>query len=263
MKVILFNVWFYTLFLVYTLLITPLLTAFVVLSRLLFGRRRAMYVFRQVIKAYGKGIIKVLTFPCIRVRYRDLSAEGEPAGPCVFVCNHRSSSDPFLLAFLPGEIVQVVNTWPFRLPLLGIMARFAGYLSVKEMPFEEFAAKSSDYLNQGVSIAAFPEGTRSGGRTVGQFHGAIFRVCLETHVPIVPVCIVGNEDKPPRGSLLMRPGRVRVHRLPALCWEHYRELTPFKLKNTVRDMLRAHISGVEVEENDGTQPQNGNCVRVA
>ena len=50
----------------------------------------------------------------------------------IFVCNHRAASDAFLMCVLPVEAVQVVNTWPFHLPVLGRFARMAGYLNIKK-----------------------------------------------------------------------------------------------------------------------------------
>lgn len=240
---IVFNIWYYLAFFVSTiaavLFFLPILIAF----RLFSSHRKTMKILRRAIIIYGKICIG-LAWPYIRVKYRDLSNTDENV-PSVYVCNHRSSSDPFLLAFLPGEVVQVVNIWPFGLPILGPVARLAGYLSVREMPFEEFREKAIELLQEGVSIAAFPEGTRTRDGSVGQFHGALFRVCMETGSSIVPICIMGNEDKPPRGSLLMQPGVVRIHRLEAFTQEKYKGMAPFKLKNVVRDVIISHIDREE------------------
>jgi 1-acyl-sn-glycerol-3-phosphate acyltransferase len=125
------------------------------------------------------------------------------------------------------------------------MAQLAGYLSIKTMSFEEFAQKACELLGQGVSIGAFPEGSRSGNRVLMPFHGAIFRVALSARCPIIPVCITGNERIPPRGSCLLNPGTVKIHKLPALAWESYQSLTPFQLKNKVRDMIHQEIQAME------------------
>lgn len=205
-----------------------------------------MRMLRRAIAWYGAVIIRVLPFPLIRVQYRDFE-RGKGDGPCIFVCNHRSASDAFLMAF-PGlqyECVQVVNIWPFRIPVLGIIARLAGYLSVKEMPFAEFLRRSILLLKQGVSTIVFPEGTRSGGKEIGQFHSAIFRVALESRCPIIPLCITGNENIPVRGSFLLRPGVIKIHKLIALPWQDYRNLTAFTLKSRVRDIIARELELME------------------
>ena len=122
-----------------------------------------------------------------------------------------------------------------------------GYLSVREMPYAEFADKTAKLINEGVSIAAFPEGTRSRDKSVGQFHSAIFRTALATHAAIVPVCITGNENVPPIGSGFLRPGLVKIHRLPALTWNEYGTFSAFKLKNYCRDMIAQEVLIMDTE----------------
>jgi 1-acyl-sn-glycerol-3-phosphate acyltransferase len=152
------------------------------------------------------------------------------------------------MAFLPGEIVQWVNTWPFRLPILGRFARWAGYLSVKEMAPEEALARSAKLLEQGVSIAAFPEGTRSGSRAMGPFHGLVFRLALQTGAPIVPVCLAGNEHIPHKGSLVLNPGTIRIRTLPALTQKDYQGFSPFKLKQVVHEQISGELKRMEGTE---------------
>jgi 1-acyl-sn-glycerol-3-phosphate acyltransferase len=193
---------------------------------------------------YGAVIIRILPFPLVRIDYKDFS-QGDSGGPCIFISNHRSSSDPFLMAVVSTEAIQVVNIWPFRLPILGIIAKLAGYLSVREMPFEDFLAKTTNLLREGVSIIVFPEGTRSRDNSVGQFNGAIFRVASEARKPIVPICITGNEMIPPIGSAFLHPGVIKIHRLKPLLWEEYKMLDPFKLKNHVRQIIINEVSAME------------------
>lgn len=232
------NTWLFSSFVVFTVVYTPIFAVVVAAGRLFSPGRVTMRRFRRAVRRYGRVLVFFLPLPFLRVVYHDKGkADTQDKGPYVIICNHRSSSDPFLMACLPYEVVQVVNDWPFRLPFLGAFARWAGYLSVKEMPPEEFAARCKYYLEKGVSLVVFPEGTRSGNRRMGQFHGAIFRVALEMPVPIIPLCISGNEDKPPKGSVLVNPGVIRIIKLPAIGPRQYAGYAPFKLKNLVRDII--------------------------
>jgi 1-acyl-sn-glycerol-3-phosphate acyltransferase len=100
-------------------------------------------------------------------------------------------------------------------------------------------------LQEGASLAAFPEGTRSGSRQMGSFHGTVFRLALRERVPIVPVCIAGNERMPRRGTAMLEPGRVRVRSLPAVAWEEYKNLTPFQLKQRIREIIQGELDRME------------------
>lgn len=199
--------------------------------------------FRRSISWYGRGVT-LLTFPLIKVRYENHSKNNSQE-PYIFVCNHRAASDAFLMSVLPHEAVQVVNTWPFRIPVLGFFARLAGYLNIKNMPHELFLEEALKLLGEKVSIIFFPEGTRSGDKKIGNFHGSAFRLALQAKVAIVPLCISGNENIPPRGSLLMRPGTIRVRRLPAIAWQDYKDLNIFSLKNKVREIISEELSLME------------------
>ena len=239
-----FNFIFYVLFILFSLIGIPVFSAIVAFQSIFISHREGMKKFRRAISWYGLGVIRVLPFPFVRVFYKDLDKTGEK-GPFIFTCNHRSASDPFLMACLPCEIVQIVNIWPFKLPVLGFMARSAGYLSVREMSFEEFSQKATALLNEGVSIVAFPEGTRSADGSLGQFHSSIFRVALKSGYPIAPVCITGNEKIPARGTLLLKPGIIKIHKLPHLKFKDFKDLTPFKLKNGVRQIIADGIEAME------------------
>ena len=105
------------------------------------------------------------------------------------------------------------------------------------MPFDEFFHKMTRLLDEKVNVIAFPEGTRSTSKKLGQFYSSVFRVAMKAKCSIVPVCITGNETIPPKGSVLLNPGTIKIHKLPPLPWEEYKNLTPFALKNRVRDII--------------------------
>ncbi|MBI4848348.1 MAG: 1-acyl-sn-glycerol-3-phosphate acyltransferase [Nitrospirae bacterium] len=221
----------------------PVLIIFVTLIALVAPKRYVMKRFRRAISWYGKGMALV-PFPFVRVRYEDHS-KGNSQGPYIFVSNHRSASDAFLMSVLPHEAIQVVNIWPFRIPVLGFFARFAGYLNIRVMDHELFLEKAAKLLDDKVSIIFFPEGTRSGGREMGSFHGSAFRLALQTNASIVPICITGNENMPPKGSWLMKPGTIKIRRLPAIQPQDYKGANVFTLKNRVREIMGRELDSME------------------
>ncbi|RJR16577.1 MAG: 1-acyl-sn-glycerol-3-phosphate acyltransferase [Nitrospiraceae bacterium] len=243
LKIYSLNLYSYILFAGYSAVCIPALTLFVAFMSLIVGHRRAMRLFRRAIAWWSRGILLV-PFPFIKVCYENDS--GDTTGePYIFVCNHRSFSDGFLMAVLPVEGVQVVNIWPFKIPVIGFFARYAGYLNIRMMQSEEFFDRAVQLLGDNVSIIFFPEGTRSGNRKMGNFHSAAFRLALKSKAPIVPLCISGSENIPPKGSLLLRPGTIRVRRLRAITWSEYKEWSVFTLKNRVRELIGTELSLME------------------
>jgi len=243
LKLYIFNLYFYTLFILLSAIVISALTVFVTVLGLFFLPPRKTYKrFRRAISWYGKTIMAI-PFPFIRIRYDRLEKEGK--GPYIFVCNHRSAIDAFLIGALPNELVQIVNVWPFRIPVLGIYARFSGYLNIRMMPREEFMLKASQLISEGVSIVFFPEGTRSINKKMGSFHGAAFRLALASKASVVPLCISGTESILPKGSALLRPGLIRIRQMRAIPWDEYKQLTAFALKNRVWKILDQELSKME------------------
>jgi 1-acyl-sn-glycerol-3-phosphate acyltransferase len=197
---------------------------------------------RRAISYYG-AIICRCGWPFVRVKFVD--CEPGSKTPSVFVANHRSTSDGFLMSYLPLECVQVLNIWPAHMPVMGALARAAEYLKVREMPFDEFLEAGAKLLSIGCCVIAFPEGTRSGSRTLGPFHGSSFRLAQRCGVNVVPIAIAGNENIPRKGSLLLHPGRITFTKLPAISPEQCASMSPYQLKNLARDRIRQYLDTIE------------------
>lgn len=77
---------------------------------------------------------------------------------------------------------------------------------------------SMAWLNQGVSVFAFPEGTRSRDGKLQRFKGGVFSMAIKTGVPIVPVSIVNAfEPYPPNAMLpIRRTGDMEMHFHPPI-----------------------------------------------
>ena len=239
----LFNFYFYTLFLLCVIVLIPLFTIFVAVTRVFSTHRNTMRRFRRAMVWWGR-VVSALPYPFIKIRY-ELDGANDVSKPYIFICNHRSATDAFLMKVLPHEFVEIVNDWPFKIPVLGFYAKFAAFLDIRNMTHEQFVEIASRLLQEGVSIVFFPEGTRSRDRNMGNFHSAAFRLALETGTSLIPVCMTGNEIVMPKGSSLLRPGTIRVRQLPPLEWENISGMTPFALKRRVWDMMKRELSVME------------------
>ena len=242
------NIWFYTAGVLFSIIYVSLAGLWVLVCLAVTrNRRKTQYVIRRAISWYGSVIIR-LPWPWARFKFVDYEPDAKP--PFVVVSNHRSSSDAYLGAVLPIECVQVVNIWPNHVPFVRFMARIATYLSVREMPFEEFAAKGSKLLQEGCSVIAFPEGTRSGSTKLNPFHSSSFRLAQMNRVKILPMVYFGNERIPARGAPWLNPGKVVISKLVSVKPEQYEGMSPYRLKNMVREMISAHLEA-QAKESTG------------
>jgi 1-acyl-sn-glycerol-3-phosphate acyltransferase len=180
-----------------------------------------------------------------KLKYTDTRPEERTPG--IFIANHRSASDAFLMAVLRRDLLQVVSAWPSKLPFWGFFAKRGGYLNIDRLSFEEFCSEACRELALGVCIVSFPEGTRSGSKEMKQFHSGIFRVALEAKCPIYPLCIIGNENMPDR-NFKMHDGKIRIFKLPQLVYDEYKDMSAFALKKHVRDLLQKKMAEEESEQ---------------
>ena len=79
--------------------------------------------------------------------------------------------------------------------------------------------ESVAYLEEGIGIFAFPEGTRSRTGRMMDFKGGVFSMAMKAGVPIVPISLVGTFDTyPPSAVLPLLPNgdKLSVHIHPPL-----------------------------------------------
>ncbi|MFW6457531.1 MAG: lysophospholipid acyltransferase family protein [Planctomycetota bacterium] len=241
--VIVQNILFWPLF-VFVSLVMVFSAAIVTTGVRLFSSRSFTVRFiRRVVTLYGR-IVMWCWWPFVWVRYRD-RAPHDPDDSCIIVCNHRAATDAFLMACMPFDAVQLVNDWPLRLPVLGWVARLVEYIDITNVAVEKFYQKGQALLEKGVCVISFPEGTRSGSPQMGPFTSSVFRLALRAQVPIVPLAISGNEDIPPKGSFMLRPGHIKVHKLPAVRPREYEGMDAYHLKQHLRNVLQEHLNQTE------------------
>ncbi len=155
---------------------------------------------------WGRNLIAMA--PGCRVKV--LGQENIPReGPVVFMANHQSYVDVPALFFLKHQFKWMADVYLFRIPFFGWAMRMAGYVPVRRgdpRSSLKTLRQAKDWLNRGVSIFIFPEGTRSRTGTFGVFQMGGFRLAASTGIPIVPVVVVGTRQLLPRENWTFRFG---------------------------------------------------------
>lgn len=134
--------------------------------------------------------------------------------PYAIVMNHRSFVDiPAAIAGLPADLHFVAKKELERAPFIG------WYMKVMGMVFVDRGAGASQgraledaarLMEEGGSLAAFPEGTRSEDGEVQTFKTGVFVPAIQAGIPVLPVAIVGAARVMPPRSLSLRPGRITL-----------------------------------------------------
>jgi 1-acyl-sn-glycerol-3-phosphate acyltransferase len=145
----------------------------------------------------------------------DTRAEARlPDGPCIFVCNHQGVFDILALFIgLPRRFVFVAKKSVFRYPFIGWHIGAQGYISVDRSNRERSIASmevAGQRIRGGISVAVFPEGTRSWDGSILPFKKGPFMVALKAGVPIVPVALEGSLHVCPKRTWYVCPNTVRI-----------------------------------------------------
>lgn len=142
-----------------------------------------------------------------------------PGKTVVYIANHSSNMDVFLLPYLGHRLKVVTKAEIFQAPIIGWAIRMAGNIGVKRTNrkdrMDAFRQMVST-LQRGLSVMVFPEGTRSKSGRLSRFQLGAFRAAKAANVPIVPVTITGTQEiMPSHAYVPLRypkwPVRMTVH----------------------------------------------------
>lgn len=171
----------------------------------------------------------------------------DPRKPYLFVANHQSNADPFLVAMLPWEMKWLSKKSIFDIPLLGWMMRVAGDVEVDRGNKESARraiAELRERLDRKLSVLVFPQGTRSPDGTVGGFREGAFRLAIEAGVDVVPLAVAGTAESLPKGSLAFQETTATVTVLPPVSTEGLNVEDAPALAEKVRSQIALAIGAV-------------------
>lgn len=139
-------------------------------------------------------------------------------GGIVLACNHQSFSDIFILGgYVPRHVAFVARDTLADWRWLAFVMRQCGAVLVKRGSSDRKALRGMvDHLEQGDSVAIFPEGTRTRDGQVGEFKGGALLAARMAKVPIVPLAISGAFEAWPRGRWIPYPTKIVLRFGPAI-----------------------------------------------
>jgi glycerol-3-phosphate dehydrogenase (NAD(P)+) len=144
-------------------------------------------------------------------RLRRIGLEHVPAeGPVLFVCNHRSIVDPFIIGLCSRRpVYYVAKEEIFRNRLLGWYVSSLGAFPVRRGQADaDMIETAKAILRRGEPVLMFPEGTRTRPGPLGTPKRGVGRLALETGATVVPVAMIGTEAI--RKGWRIRPKKIRV-----------------------------------------------------
>ncbi len=196
-------------------------------------------------------VFATFTFPFWRIRIQGAWPADRRA--YVVVSNHQSMLDIFMLARLPREMKWVAKAELFRIPWIGWMFRLSGDIPVDRAAAQsgrEAMARARRYLQGGMHVMLFPEGTRSRDGSLLPFKPGAFKLAIEAGAPVLPIAICGSAEGMPKGSPWVRPARVRARILEPVETSGLGAADVALLADRVRERVAAAVA--ELREPDLT-----------
>lgn len=171
----------------------------------------------------GKGWFDGIHGTWSRIQLRLAGVRVETAGlehlradpPQVLAANHQSLLDILaLFAALPVSLRFVAKRELSQWPVFAGAMRRAGHVFIdrtdRRQAVEAMRAAGERMGREGLSLAVFPEGTRSDDGRLGRFRRGAFSLAIETGAELVPVAVEGGAEILPRGARRIEPGTLRI-----------------------------------------------------
>ena len=131
-------------------------------------------------------------------------------GPVIFVANHRSFLDPFIVGLCTRRpVYYVAKQELFKNRFFGWWISSLGAFPVRRGAADaDMIETAKAILARGEPVLIFPEGTRTRPGALGKPKRGVGRLALETGATVVPVALKGTEAI--RKGIRIRPHKVRV-----------------------------------------------------
>lgn len=167
----------------------------------------------------------------------------DDAGPYIFMFNHATMFDPFIIGAVVRHYVTAVGAdYQFSYPLWGAMLRKYGITPIIRSDLKSAIASlglAEAAIRDGVSFLISPEGTRTITGELLPFKKGPFHVTKNTGATIVPLAFFNSLRAKPKNDWRIRPGIIRVQFGQPLTADDYRYISVEELRDLTRDKLLA------------------------
>ena len=162
-------------------------------------------------------------------------------GKYVIVINHQAMTDIPALYFVPLNFRWVSKREVFKIPFFGQMLRLHGDICIDRGKASEardqLLREGKRWLDMGVSIAIFPEGTRSKDGEIHRFKSGAFELAQSVGVEILPVVLNGTDKVVKKNKLFKWRNVVTVKVLEPISVERVKGSDVRELSEEVRVLM--------------------------
>lgn len=141
----------------------------------------------------------------------------------IIMINHNAMTDIALLYHVPLNFRWVSKREVYKVPFFGQFLYLHGDICINReraaAAMEQMLCEGKMWISRGVSIAIFPEGTRSKDGEVQEFKAGAFMLAKKLGVDILPVAIDGSGTMTKKNRMLNWHNRITLRVLPPISAE--------------------------------------------
>ncbi len=182
--------------------------------------------------------------------------------PLILISNHTGMADILMAFCLDHQFKWIAKEIIFKVPMLGWFMSHSGYIRLRRGNRDSIVKcmeRARWYLDHGISVLLFPEGTRTEDGELRPFKRGAFRLAIDSGCDILPMAMINTEDALPKNTWLVPEKRsdmkllvgeviptkgLTLKDLPSLI-EHSRAVI-----QTLKDQLAGKLEPSEVSEPD-------------
>lgn len=169
--------------------------------------------------------------------------------PYVIAINHNSMVDIISLYFIPLTFRWVSKREVFRIPWIGEYLYLHGDIAIERGSAEAMVKvreQGKMWIGRGVSVAIFPEGTRSKDGEIHRFKQGAFLLAKEAGVPVLPVILDGTTTvfRKDRKYLFNWREHLTVRALKPISAEEVAASEPSELAVRTHDMMAEALADI-------------------
>jgi 1-acyl-sn-glycerol-3-phosphate acyltransferase len=132
----------------------------------------------------------------------------------IIISNHQSHFDILALVTTLGiQFRWIIKKEILKVPIFG----YALYTSRNIFIDRSNTTRAIESINKGVNrlpkdagVMVFAEGTRSSDGQIHEFKKGGFMIAIARKIPVLPVTVNGSRRVLPKGSLVVKPGKIQV-----------------------------------------------------
>ena len=135
-------------------------------------------------------------------------------GGFLVISNHASFLDPPLVgSFIKRQINYLAKKDLFKIPLFGWLIREVRAIPIeRERPDRSTIKLCRKKLKEGEGLLVFTEDTRTENGELRDFKpGSVMFLSGLQDIPVLPVYVEGSFRALPKGKILPRPVKIRIH----------------------------------------------------